>query len=277
MKSKIRTSKNLKNNNMGKKIFTLAIALVICASVSAQTGWRIGATIGSFGNGSVYSGGNSTASALFTHQKFGTGMIGVLFRKQINNHLSFQTGLNFSSLGFQYSMASDYSLTNPKSHYMNNQVGTGLATIPATLIWNFNPNCKNVRWFVGAGLSLVNHGSSTSSSKTTEPSSSEAANLGITSGANMTQTVSSGPITVINAHWMFGIEKIYKRGTMLSLAAYFNRGFSQMATSNVSYIVNGQTYSHSFTNYNNFAGLTLSYYFKTLGGHKTASPTGIAK
>lgn len=252
-----------------KKLLTLVAAFAICTSISAQNGWRIGVTAGSFGNGSCFSGGDITASALFTHQKFHTGMIGILFRKQMTNHLSFQTGLNFSSLGFQYGMARDYSLMQPKSQFMMNQVGTGLASIPATLIWNFNPNCKNVRWFVGAGISLVNHGASSNTSKTTEPSQTEAANLGITSGANMTQTVSSGPFTVLNAHCMFGVEKMYRRGTMLSLAAYFNGGFTPVATSNVTYTVNGQTYNHSFTNFNNYAGLTLSYYFKTLSCHKT--------
>src|ERR1700751_5514575 len=141
-----------------KKFFLAAAVLAICTSVSAQNGWRIGATIGSFGNHSQFSGGNSTASALFMHEKYGAGMIGVLFRKQLTDHWSIQTGLNFSSLGFQYSMARDYNLMQPKSHLMMNQVSAGTTTIPATIIYNFNPNCKNVRWFVGGGVSLVGGG-----------------------------------------------------------------------------------------------------------------------
>jgi len=254
-----------------KKILTLAVAFAICANVSAQNGWRIGATIGSFGNQSVYSGGNSNASALFMNEKYGAGMIGVLFRKQLNNHWSIQTGLNFSSLGFQYSMARDYNLMQPKNHYMLNQVSAGTTTIPATIIYNFNPNCKNVRWFVGGGLSLVG-GSSNYKSNDTHASQSEAAKMGLTTAANMTQSVSSSSFLVLNGHFMFGVEKIYKRGTMLSLAAYFNKGFTPLATSNVTYDVNGQTYNHSFTNYNNYAGLTLSYYFKTFKS-KAAVPS----
>jgi hypothetical protein len=250
-----------------KKILTLAAALVICASATAQTGWRVGVTAGSFGNHSNFSGGNSNASALFMHQKYGSGMLGVLFRKQINNHWSIQTGLNFSSVGFQYAMAKDYSLTQPKSHYMLNKVSTGIGSIPATIIYNFNPNCKNVRWFVGAGVSLVG-GGSTFKSDSKEASSTEATSMGVSS-AGMTQTVSSSPFTVLNGHWMFGVEKMYRRGTMLSLTAWFNRGFTPIATSSVTYNVNGQTYNHTFTNFNNYAGLTLSYYFKTLVSHKT--------
>ena len=260
-----------------KKILTLAVAFAICSTVSAQTGWRVGATIGSFGNHSQFSGGGSTANALFMHEKYGAGMIGVLFRKQLNNHWSIQTGLNFSSLGFQYSMARDYNLMQPKSHLMMNQVSAGTTTIPATIIYNFNPNCKNVRWFVGGGLSLVG-GSSNYKSNDTHASQSEAAKLGMTTAANMTQTISSSSFLVLNGHFMFGVEKLFKRGTMLSLAAYFNRGFSPLATSNVTYDVNGQTYNHSFTNYNNYAGLTLSYYFKTFNcKHKAASPAPVTK
>ncbi len=255
-----------------KKLLTLAVAFAICASVSAQNGWRIGATIGSFGNNSTFSGGSSTASALFMHEKYGSGMIGVLFRKQLTNHWSIQTGLNFSSLGFQYSMARDYNLMQPKSHFMMNQVSTGLTTIPLTAIYNFNPNCKNVRWFVGGGLSLVG-GSSTFKSNDSHASQSEAAKMGLTTAADMTQSISSSSFLVLNGHFMFGVEKIYKRGTMLSLAAYFNRGFTPLATSTVTYNVNGQTYNHSFTNYNNYAGLTLSYYFKTLHCKAKASST----
>ncbi|MGZ3894835.1 MAG: outer membrane beta-barrel protein [Bacteroidia bacterium] len=251
-----------------KKIFTLAVALVITASASAQSGWRVGVTLGSFGNRSVYSGGDLTANALFTHQKYNSGMLGVLFRKELCSHMSIQTGINFSNLGFNYGMARDYSLTQPKSHYMQNQVNIGTTTIPATLIWTFKPNCKNVRWFVGQGFSLVAGGGSSDKSKSTEASKSEAANLGITSGGNMTQSVSASSFLTMNAHLMFGVEKIYKRGTMLSLACWFNKGFSPLATSTVTYNVNGQDYTHKFTNFDNYAGLTLSYYFKPITSHK---------
>ncbi|MGZ3867171.1 MAG: outer membrane beta-barrel protein [Bacteroidia bacterium] len=251
-----------------KKLITLAVALVITASASAQSGWRVGVTLGSFGNRSVYSGGDMTANALFTHQKYNSGMLGVLFRKQLTSHISVQTGINFSSLGFNYGMARDYSLTMPKSHYMQNQVSIGTTSIPATFIWNFNPNCKNVRWFVGPGISWVAGGNSSNQSKSTEASKSEAANLGITSGAHMTQSVSASPFITLNAHLMFGVEKMYKRGTMLSLAFWFNKGFSPLATSTVTYNVNGQDYTHKFTNYNNYAGLTLSYYFKPITSRK---------
>src|SRR6185369_12370364 len=138
-----------------KKILTLAAALVIVTSASAQSSWRMGITAGSFGNHPQFNGGMTNASALFTPNPYGTGALGLVFRKTISNHLSFQTGLNFGSLGFEYAMARDYNLTRPFEHYMVNKVRLGTATIPATAIWNFNPNCRNVRWFVGGGLSLV--------------------------------------------------------------------------------------------------------------------------
>ena len=125
-----------------KKLFILAAALVIVTGATAQSSWRVGVTLGSFGNHSQFNGGMSNASALFTQNHFHSLGLGVLFRKTINNHLSFQTGLNFGRLGFEYAMARDYNLTQPFSHYMVNRVGLGIASIPATLIWNFNPNCN---------------------------------------------------------------------------------------------------------------------------------------
>jgi hypothetical protein len=247
-----------------KKILTLAVALAVCGTVAAQNGWRVGLTAGSFGNQSVFSGGTSSASALYTHQKYGTGMWGVLFRKQINNHLSFQTGLNFSSLGFQYTMAQDYSLFSPKGHYLVNKTGFGIGSIPATLIWNFNPNCRNWRWFVGGGVSLLRHNISVNKTNAVAPSSTEAQQMGMTTSDNLSQTITSSSFTTLNGHVLVGIEKLFKKGSMLSFALYLNRGFSPLATSTVNYTVNGQAYTHIYTNYNNYAGWTVSYYFKPL-------------
>ncbi len=259
---------NPKTTNM-KKLFVLAVAVAISANVSAQSSWRMGATIGSFGNKSSFSGGNSDASALFNHQKYGHGMWGVLLRKELGNHLSFQTGLNLSSLGFEYSMSKDYSLMQPFSQYDVNKTRLGIASIPATLIWNFNPNCKNVRWFVGAGLSAVGHRKPINETKSISLQG-EGLSTGLSPSDNLTQTVSASSFLVLNGHIMFGVEKLFKRGTMLSLACYLNGGFTPVATSDVTYTVNGKTYNHSFTNYNNNVGLTLSYYFKPFGSKAVA-------
>jgi hypothetical protein len=247
------------------KLFIFAAALLLTAGAFAQSSWRMGITAGSFGNRPQFNGGMTNASALFTPNPYHTGDLGVVFRKTINSHLSFQTGLNFSSLGFEYAMARDYNLTHPFEHYMVNKVRLGLATIPATLIWNFNPNCKNVRWFVGGGLSLVTHGNN-DQSKNVNANPDDQQALGLNAGDYINQTVSSSSFTVLNGHVMGGLEKLFKKGGMLSLALQLNRGFTPVAYSNVTYSVNGTVYNHSFKNYNNFAGLTLTYYFKNFKG-----------
>jgi len=262
------------NNQKMKKLFTLAIAFALCASASAQSSWRMGITAGTFSNHSKFNGGMSNASALFTPNHYGTMGLGLLFRKTINNHLSFQTGFNFSSLGFQYSMARDYSLTQPFNHFMVNRVSMATASIPATLIWNFNPNCKNVRWFVGGGLSLVGVGN-VNTGKSVHPSEGDIQTMGLSGTDYLNQTVTTAATTVINGHLMFGVEKLLKKGGMLSLACYLNRGFTPVATTQVNYSVNGQLYSHNFKNYNNTAGLTLTYYFKNFKGN--VKPTAIKK
>lgn len=260
-----------------KKILSLATALVLVASASAQSSWRMGIAAGSFGNHPQFNGGMTNASALFTPNPYHTGDLGLVFRKTINNHLSFQTGINFSSLGFEYAMARDYNLTRPFEHYMLNKVRLGLATIPATAIWNFNPNCKNVRWFVGGGLSLVMHGNN-DQSKNVNANPDDQQALGLNAGDYLKQTVTSSSFTVVNGHLMGGLEKMMKKGGMWSLALWLNRGFTPVAYSDVTYSVNGVVYNHSFKNYNNYAGLTLTYYFKNFKGKmKPAAAAAPAK
>lgn len=242
----------------------MAAALVIVTAGSAQSSWRMGITLGALGNHAQYNGGMQTASALFTANKYGTGALGLTFRKTINDHLSFQTGFNFSSLGFEYALARDYSLTRPFEHHVVNRVNIGKATIPATLIWNFNPNCRNVRWFVGGGLSLVHLGHARG--KNVSPDEADQASLGLNGSDYLSQTVTPGASAVVNAHLMGGVEKLFKRGSMLSLALYLNRGFAPVAFSDVTYSVNGAVYNHSFKNFNNFGGLMLTYYLKPFRG-----------
>lgn len=247
-----------------KKLFTLA-ALVLVTSAFAQSSWRMGVTAGAFGSHSRLSGGMQNASALFTPQAYGSPMLGLVFRKTINNHLSFQTGFNFSSIGFQYAMAQNYNLTKPHTHYMINRVGMGTTTIPATLIWNFNPNCKNVRWFVGGGLSVMGHGA-VKHEKTNYATEGDIQTMGLSNGDYLSQTVTTNNNLALNGHIMFGVEKLLKRGTMLSLACYLNRGFTPVAISTVNYSVNNTVYTHTFKNKNDFCGLTLTYYFKNFKG-----------
>lgn len=257
-----------------KKLFILTAALFLTVAASAQCSWRMGVTAGSFGNHPQFNGGMVNANALFTPNPYHTGALGVVFRKTINNHLSFQTGLNFSSLGFEYAMARDYNLTRPFEHYMMNKVRLGLATIPATLIWNFNPNCKNVRWFVGGGLSLVSHGKD-DQSKNVKADAGDQQALGLNPGDYISQNVTSSSFTVLNGHLMGGLEKMMKKGGMWSLALWLNRGCTPVAYSDVTYSVNGVVYNHSFKNYNAFAGLSLTYYFKNIKGKMkpaTAAP-----
>lgn len=202
-----------------------------------------------------------TASALFSVDKYGSGALGLAFRKTINSHLSFQTGVSLSSLGFAYAIARDYNLTRPHDQHMVNRVDVGTATIPATLIWNFNPNCRNVRWFVGGGLSMVMHGNATSTERVTPDEAGQPA-PGLNGSDYLSQTVTSGPFSVLNVHLMGGVEKLLKKGGILSLAVYVNRGFAPVALSDVIYSVNGTIYEHSFRNYNSFCGLAVTYYFK---------------
>jgi hypothetical protein len=248
------------------KKYILAFTFLAFATASfAQSSWRWGLTIGSADNGSKFTGGMTNASALFQHSPYESGQWGVLFRKTLSDHFSFQTGFKGVSFGFQYGMAQDYSLLKPFGHYNWNRVRIGSVQIPASIIWNSKPNCSNVRWYVGMGVALamtqkvnVDNNSNTSSEA-----------LGNTStNSYIDQTVQANGGFSLNGHFLFGIERTFNSGRMLNLGIWWNRGFSVIGTSNVTYTAENQTYNHTFTNFSNYAGITVSYYFKPIGSRR---------
>src|ERR1019366_9510786 len=100
------------------------ISLIIAGSSSAmaQGNWCLGINSSFTANNSTYIGGMSDAHALFTHNDFGTGSLGIVGRYFIDDHWSIQSGINFSSIGFDYSLAKNYSLQKNGDHFTANNV-----------------------------------------------------------------------------------------------------------------------------------------------------------
>ena len=246
-----------------KKIIILSTFLVVSLAVSAQSSWRWGLSLSAIANHSSYSGGMHQANARFHHNEMGTGIWSVNFRKDINTHLCWQTGLQFSGIGFNYAIAEDYSLLNKEAQYTTNQLSAPTIAIPVSLIYRFNPNCRNYRWYVGGGVSLVGVGAPKKSSQNVSPT--DEANLNPASDY-LNQTVAVNSNVAVNGHVVAGVDKLFKSGRILSLGIIVNGGFTQLMKSTVNYQLNNQSYTHTFSNFGNFAGLQLSYYFKPFKG-----------
>lgn len=171
------------------------------------------------------------------------------------------SGFGFSSLGFDYAIAENYSLLDRAKNqrqFTRVRSSFGMLEIPFMAFYKFNPNCKNARWLAGAGLAQTFIGSQTaegSASKVNDGSS----NVNYINAASK----STGGNDLF-LRWSVGREKMYKNGGILNFSFLVNMGFRNIAESTVNYTIDNQNYTHSFTNNGSFAGFRLSYFFKPL-------------
>ena len=171
---------------------------------------------------------------------------------------TFSLGVN--TFGFQYALAENYSLRSPQSHFSGIKSDFSSLDLPLLIFYKFNPNCKNSKWLIGGGFSQNFVGAQSVSR------SFQVANDGSTNSnyLNSVSSSSGGGYTMLR--FAIAREKVYKRGNILNASFIFNAGFKQMAKSTVNYTVDGQTYTHEFTNFGNFAGFRLTYFFMPIGG-----------
>ncbi len=248
---------------MKKLILIIALVAITTMSFAQSCSW--GLTIGTIGNDSKFTGGMTNAAAIFDHPTYDDVSWGIIFRKTLSTHFNFETGFKGVGLGFQYGIAQNYSLLTPWQHDNWNSASLMAVQFPASLIWHSNYNCCNNRLYIGVGASMVLVAKqNTSINTTTSPDVAGNTNT----SSYLDQTLQSNGAITFNAHIVFGIEKLLKSGRMLNVGVLLNGGLSPLATSTVSYTAENQTYTHTFTNYGNFAGLTASYFFKPLGARK---------
>ena len=248
-----------------KKMYFLLALTVSSSAALAQSNWSMALQWVCIGNDAKYTGGMADANARFNGSCYGGTGLGVAFRYKANDHWSLQTGLNASSLGFDYSIANDYSFLNKQRTYRTNTSSFGIGEIPLTAIYNFNPNCKNFRWIVGAGAKLVTHGEEIDK---TVKADLEESPTGSNVSTYLNQRMHVRSFATGTGHLMFGIEKLKKRGNMWNVQFIFNKGFEAVATSTVTYDIDGRSYEHQFTNYGDYFALAFNYYFKPFGSKK---------
>jgi hypothetical protein len=254
-----------------KKLILIATMAVLSIGAFAQDSWRWGLTLGTADNSSRFSGGMTQAAAVFNAPAFGGSYLGVNFIKTYCPHFSIEFGLKAITYGFQYDIAQNYSLTNFSDRGTVNKAPIGALNAPITALYTSKYNCANVRWFGGLGLSLTMGGQQ--KDIVTSSNTADQVTNNSTTPSYISQDVHYAPVMSPEGHFTFGIERLFRCGRMLSLGLFFNRGLTPIASSNVTYTANNQIYQHTFTNYGNYSGLTLSYFFRPFGVAK-AIPAG---
>jgi hypothetical protein len=255
---------------MKKILFSLLIAFTIGAVAQENNTWRIGAQWGMQGNHAQYTGGMEDANARFQQKPFGAGSFQIIGRYDINKHWMVMSGLGFNAFGFEFALAENYSFLRkgPRSSAIKSDFVA--FEIPIMGFYKFKPNCRDVKWLIGAGFANNLVGTQTINRAYTNGTESTPA----------TRYLNSSATSVDGSHIMVrfavGREKTFKRGGILNVTMVFNAGLSgTVAKATVNYTVDGQDYTHEFSNNGNYAGLKVAYFFrpiKTKASKKASAP-----
>jgi hypothetical protein len=244
-----------------KKLFLALSITAITATSFAQGGLQIGLSLGTSATLNQFADGMSNASALFSDNPYLMPEIGITVQKCLNEHFSLQAGLSASSIGFSYAIAQDYSLLEPWNQYAFNTVTINCAKLPVDLAWKSRLDCKNVREVIGAGFTLLGYGK-TNATNNMSLNNESLGNNNLSSYFN--QSVQAPGGLALTGHIVFGIERVYSNDRILGVYFWFDPGFGNVATSNVTYTAENQVYNHTFATNGTSFGWTAAYYFKPL-------------
>lgn len=244
---------------MKKLTFILALSFLGNSSFSQENdSWRWGVQLGMQGSKSDYIGGGADANARFNHNEFGSGALNFIVRYDLNNHWKLESGLGFSSVGFEDVIAENYSFLTPSNRYTKVNSSVGMLEVPLMVSYKFNPNCKNWKWFISGGLASVYVGGANKSSEATKT------NDGPTNVVYLSNTANANEGTYLHLRFAAGREKVFQSGRIFSWSFIWNAGFNQLATSTVKYTIDAQSYQHEFGTNGNFFGFRLAYLFKPI-------------
>ncbi|MFN5458796.1 MAG: hypothetical protein ACK5AY_02720 [Bacteroidota bacterium] len=242
---------------MKNKFSILFILIASCVFAQENQSFHHGIQLGLAGNKSHFSGGMSDADARFTHGAFGTVSLNWIARYDYNQFWKIESGIGFSNIGFEYSILENYNFLKRKKKNNFSKSSIGTIEIPVIVSYKFKPNCKNAKWFIGAGFANVFVGKDV---KYEAPKTTEDLPVSISKIENST-SIESG--LYLHPRVTFGREKLFNKGGMFSWAVLWNFGTGKLATSNVEYQINGIDYNHEFSNKGNFVGMRFAYFFKT--------------
>jgi hypothetical protein len=245
-----------------KKIILLSCILIV-GSHSFGTNNKIQYGLSLLGgtNYSQLSGGSDMAHAGFYKHNFGTGAFNFQARYFIDEKWSIQSGIGFTSIGFQIGFAKNYSLIK-NDHFIESTATIEVTQIPLMAIYNFKPDCKNKSWLLGAGFNFMFSGKDINT--VMYPTQSKNETYMMPQLTNFSQTVTAGKFSTTNIQLMAGREKKFNKGNRLSLNIIWNIGLAgNIAQSKVNYTLDGTDYEHIFSNQGHYAGLNISYLFSS--------------
>lgn len=243
---------------MKKLLLALLTAGTMCVSAQEDGTWRIGVQLGMSANKSKFSGGMSDANARFHQNAYGAGALDILVRYDFNKRWKLESGLNLNSIGFEFVLAENYNFLQKGPRKSQVRSSAGMLEIPVMVSYKFNPNCKNTKWFIGAGIANMFVGKH-NQDKTFTPNSDGPSNVTYLSSST---TVNGG--MYFAGRLIVGRERVFKRGGILSASVLFNIGFKEIAKAKVEYTIDGNLYQHEFSNKGSYIGLRLGYCFKPI-------------
>ncbi|MBA3681793.1 MAG: outer membrane beta-barrel protein [Bacteroidetes bacterium] len=251
---------------MKKLAFTILTFISLVAISQETDAWRFGIQWGTQGTRTQFAGGMENAHARFHQNKFDGAAFNIGIRYDLNKNWMGTIGLGFNTFGFNYALAENYSLYNPKSHFSGIKSEFSALEIPFMVFYKFNPNCKNAKWLIGGGFSQSFAGDQTITGNF------QVARDGTTTSnyLNSTSYADGGMYTMLR--FAIGREKVFKRGGILNCSLLFNCGLKNLAYSTVNYMIDGQNYTHDFKTNGNFCGLRLTYFFRPLKSKPAAKP-----
>lgn len=252
---------------MKKLAFSVLTCLALIGVAQETDTWRFGIQWGTQGTRAQFAGGMENAHARFHQNKFDGGAFNIGIRYDLNNHWMGLFGVGFNSYGFNYALAENYSLYNPKSHFTGIKSEFGALEIPVMVYYKFNPNCKNAKWLVGGGFSQNFMGDQTI---TKNFQVNTEGGITMNDYLNSTSYADGGMYTMLR--FAVGREKVFKKGGILNCSLLFNCGLRNLAYSTVNYTIDGQSYTHDFKTKGNFVGLRLTYFFRPLKAKPAAKP-----
>jgi len=247
---------------MMKKIFLLSISMFVAFQSQAfKSNMQYGFSLLGGTNYAQFSGGSDFAHASFYKHNSGTGAFNFNARYFIDERWSVQSGIGFTSIGFEVGFAQNYSLVK-NDHFINSSTNINVTQIPLMAIYNFKPDCKNKSWLVGAGFNFMF--SDKNVNTTVYPTQSKNEIYLMPQLSNYSQTITAGKFSTTNLQLMVGREKKFNKGNRLSLNVVWNIGLAgDIAQSKVNYTLDGTDYEHIFSNQGHYAGLSVSYLFST--------------
>lgn len=222
------------------------------AQKPAKWYWGGGVSVGA--GKTWFDRGNTMANVRFKVHPYFTGALFLTGRYDFNSRWALMGSLEFRSVGFEYSFTeSEYSLLHSTGQ-QNIRHSHTILTTPLMGMYKTLPDCKNKRWVFGLGIVPVFSG---------EENVKSTLDVEISTRGQIIYTAESHFQRAFLSYgrWMVGREKLYRGGNILQWGMECTFLPQTIARSTINYTVDGNSYTHTFTNKGNYMGIFVRWLF----------------